>query len=690
MSGWFHNPPRLPQQLRPSIAPEDVAIGSPNVYVGLIPRINVIVRAAWGQESWAAQSSPTVASQLATVQMRAPAPPFRSQAFQAIYRSHEKSYSLLVFAGGVSGVDVVAPPPPQAVSVPLSNASAVIRISWPEPQWEAQAESTLASIFATPANQQTYPAPAAALGQIDTVGSWPQPDWRAQSEIAVAGGFAPIQPGPVVLPNHLTFAALLATGLWPRETWAAQSPVHSLAWLPKPVTAIPAPVPHYEARLWPTEQWSAQSSARIAGQLSVLTQQIPPPQTALQAAISAAWPREQWPAQTEPGVASGLASIVPPIFVPKAPSQQQIVANWPQEQWPAQEGADVASQFAQVFTIIYVASGEDQSVQYLWPREQWNAQRASQSAALFAQQQVAPIYTPRSTVAQQAALVSTWPLEAWAAQFSPPRAAWIPPLVTAIPAPPPHIERLLWPQEQWPAQQGPHIASQFATAIQPQPVPPVQQQIVSIWPTESWKAQSGAQVASQFALVFDIPFIPTPLRTELALSWPQESWAAQTGADVASELTSAPVPVSPTVPTSVGTIRFSWPQEDWKHQTGSRNAATFAQAPPVVPYISIATVVGLVYSWPQEIWRAQSAPALAYLSANVGPPPPPTPGPSRPHGPPANLGYKVTTSTFNLLDMVTRSWGSEFRAPDHRVYEFSNGRGFDSTDLGTTGIYRKK
>ena len=31
--------------------------------------------------------------------------------------------------------------------------------------------------------------------------------------------------------------------------------------------------------------------------------------------------------------------------------------------------------------------------------------------------------------------------------------------------------------------------------------------------------------------------------------------------------------------------------------------------------------------------------------------------------------------------------GSEFSAPDHRVYQFSNGRGFDSTDRGVTGFY---
>ena len=40
--------------------------------------------------------------------------------------------------------------------------------------------------------------------------------------------------------------------------------------------------------------------------------------------------------------------------------------------------------------------------------------------------------------------------------------------------------------------------------------------------------------------------------------------------------------------------------------------------------------------------------------------------------------------------MVSREWGSEFRAPDHGIYQFDGGvRRFDSTDTGVTGIYRK-
>lgn len=51
---------------------------------------------------------------------------------------------------------------------------------------------------------------------------------------------------------------------------------------------------------------------------------------------------------------------------------------------------------------------------------------------------------------------------------------------------------------------------------------------------------------------------------------------------------------------------------------------------------------------------------------------------------------RVTTRQFNLLAMVESEWGSEFRAPDHRVYVFGDGRrAFDSTDTGNTGIYQK-
>ena len=52
-----------------------------------------------------------------------------------------------------------------------------------------------------------------------------------------------------------------------------------------------------------------------------------------------------------------------------------------------------------------------------------------------------------------------------------------------------------------------------------------------------------------------------------------------------------------------------------------------------------------------------------------------------------NLGNSVTSRPISWLDLSMRSWGSEFHAPDHQIYQFSNGRSFDSSDIGKTGIY---
>ncbi len=53
---------------------------------------------------------------------------------------------------------------------------------------------------------------------------------------------------------------------------------------------------------------------------------------------------------------------------------------------------------------------------------------------------------------------------------------------------------------------------------------------------------------------------------------------------------------------------------------------------------------------------------------------------------PSNLGYKVTTRQTDWMSLVEKAWGSEFRAPDHKIYTFGS-RSYDSTDKGTTGIY---
>ena len=57
--------------------------------------------------------------------------------------------------------------------------------------------------------------------------------------------------------------------------------------------------------------------------------------------------------------------------------------------------------------------------------------------------------------------------------------------------------------------------------------------------------------------------------------------------------------------------------------------------------------------------------------------------------PPPTQILKVTTQNFNLLELVETEWGASFQDPDHRVYVFGGGkRNFDSTDMGSTGIYR--
>lgn len=52
-----------------------------------------------------------------------------------------------------------------------------------------------------------------------------------------------------------------------------------------------------------------------------------------------------------------------------------------------------------------------------------------------------------------------------------------------------------------------------------------------------------------------------------------------------------------------------------------------------------------------------------------------------------NLGSPVVTSQWSALDLVSRSWGPEWRAPDHDIYKWNNGRGFDSTDQSKGGVY---
>lgn len=48
--------------------------------------------------------------------------------------------------------------------------------------------------------------------------------------------------------------------------------------------------------------------------------------------------------------------------------------------------------------------------------------------------------------------------------------------------------------------------------------------------------------------------------------------------------------------------------------------------------------------------------------------------------------YPVSTTQVTMGDLVRRAWGSEYDKSDV-VYEMNNGREFESSDRGTTGIY---
>lgn len=54
---------------------------------------------------------------------------------------------------------------------------------------------------------------------------------------------------------------------------------------------------------------------------------------------------------------------------------------------------------------------------------------------------------------------------------------------------------------------------------------------------------------------------------------------------------------------------------------------------------------------------------------------------------PPELGGKVSTRNLSWSELPERAWGSEFNAPDPGIYQWSNGRKFDSTDKNLTGIY---
>lgn len=59
-----------------------------------------------------------------------------------------------------------------------------------------------------------------------------------------------------------------------------------------------------------------------------------------------------------------------------------------------------------------------------------------------------------------------------------------------------------------------------------------------------------------------------------------------------------------------------------------------------------------------------------------------------PNIPPEN-GKPVSFGTVNLAQIIRQLWGPQYYRPD-TGYEFSNGRRFDASDQGTSGVYRPR
>jgi hypothetical protein len=80
-----------------------------------------------------------------------------------------------------------------------------------------------------------------------------------------------------------------------------------------------------------------------------------------------------------------------------------------------------------------------------------------------------------------------------------------------------------------------------------------------------------------------------------------------------------------------------------------------------------------------------------YINPNLGPQPQIE---ENPLGLPAalsinNLGYPVTSRSFQFRSFAVLAWGDEWDQPDHDIYTFPFDRDFDSTDQYTTGVYSR-
>ncbi len=50
------------------------------------------------------------------------------------------------------------------------------------------------------------------------------------------------------------------------------------------------------------------------------------------------------------------------------------------------------------------------------------------------------------------------------------------------------------------------------------------------------------------------------------------------------------------------------------------------------------------------------------------------------------MATEVQTREFTMLELAQKYWGKDWNKPEV-VYEFSNGRKFESTDAADSGIY---
>jgi hypothetical protein len=318
MAGWFYNPPP-PQPAAVHVPPN--ATAAANIPPNPVGPGSLLIQSTWPAESW------------------------RSQ---------------VLTGGGVGGLTASVFTPPVAIAAVNPALLAAIRQAWLSEQWNAQGPAQIASLFAVAANPPVaYPMPPASRALPRTL--WPPESWYAQSEAGIASGIAQIQQPPLYQPWSTQSRMALLRSIWLPEDWPTQTGARYAAWIPLPVTPLPAVIRHLEILLWTADTWSAQSGTRSASILAGLPAPQPYLNRWLSAVLRSAWLPEDWPAQTFPDIASGQSPSTPPL--PQSPSQFTI-SLWPVEFWGVQPGTRGAAILAipQILTFMPYVVGELQNV----------------------------------------------------------------------------------------------------------------------------------------------------------------------------------------------------------------------------------------------------------------------------------------------------------------------------------------